>query len=874
MDKTSSFPKTEGSSDGNESGSSPSPLAQQDVIDFTEKGDFLFMDTGVDGESGNAKKSENDFDGNDEVMRLAARLAPAFEDAHDLFQVPAEFQKPGQHDDSGDDNFRKSCSDGMIGQEDDDLKFEISDLARSEELLRQEMEQANFFSNVFTNSPTNDELEEAGISQAEPPPSVSEADIGTSDLDAPEQNLDLPPIDEAYHVVHQTPQRKQQHEQSSSPRPSGRKTMSPSKSSSTASPAPIVAMGRVPVSYDLSNHQEFMEITIENGWYMVDLNRFLLPTSLLEFSAYLPSISDFCISCPENRLKTWYIGFAETSTTDQKHNYILSPLPVRTSVVHIRPDVLCGAVMDAVVAATSTLADTEPDQLKDHSILRRQGGHLELALTTADDLQFLVDVQLCTHKTNRCGRVLLVRIFRCSDPADQREPSLTSNGLPASPQTGVHGAEDETTPDACLYLREACALVQRIEIEATNATSKPHQQIRFRPAQSPSISDRDAIAGAFGKHLRKTYKACPSTQEGNITLPALNSDDWELLKSSWGWSHAIWEELESRSLTYSSLATTRFGAFPCLPTLDVHYCSQIRRYSRETMILQLLKSATQLEEYARDAEHACANVIALLRKAFNEYGVEPPPLPVAIPLTSYPLEHASPQALCPPWGLKVMETLNQVQAWVDEAGKKQAFTYDATAEGADLEALVQDSTGLAAQSVAAVVQAFQEQDDEEKGARLQRKNMQVLERLSVMKKHQMASVELLDQCTADRAQRAADELYGKTSVREVPLLKCGVVAGSNTGTCIVTARHILFVTQLVPLLAVGQKVHMFSLQEVEFELEENAPVFLKALPTVLRLEKDGQEVFSFRPSVGGTRIKTFLDIVKSLACSSKSVLST
>ncbi|KAL7566271.1 hypothetical protein ACA910_011330 [Epithemia clementina (nom. ined.)] len=826
-------------------------------------------------------------------MRLAARLAPAFEDAYDLFQVPAEFRKHASAADLRGDEYQNDKNNNSdeattTSHEDDDLDIEISDLEKSEALLRQEMEQANLFSKLVMNSlgsgggdfafPFPDDSPTSALTgettssfEPNPLPSVSEADIGSSDLDAPEQNLVLPPIDEDNHVINQSPAastNKKQVEQLSTPNRADSKEVS---TPSTHSPTPIVAMGRTPVAYDLKTHQKFMGVTVENGWYMVNMNRFLLPPSHRKMSAQLPCMFDYCVTCPETRLKNWYIGFSETSGKDKKHNFKLSPLPVRTSVIRIRPDVLCGAVMDAVYTATTTLIGNEPDQIREHSILRRQGGHLQLVLTTtAEDLQFLVDLQLCAHKSNQCPRSLIIRIFRCihSEQGEkQSSPPKTSTSY-----VRVSDMEDPKLPAACLHLREACALVQRIEIEATNATITPRHQIKFRPAQSPSFSDSDAIAQAFGKHLRKTYKACPSTKEGNMTLPALNSDDWQLLKASWVWSDAIWGELESRSLTYSSLATTRFGSFPCLPTLDVHYCSQIRKYSKEIMVVQLLKSATHLEEYARDSEYACANVIALLRKAYIDYGVEPPPLPVAIPLTSYPLEHASPQSICPPWGLKVMEALNHVQARVDEA--KQEFSFGKEYYGDELEAFVRDSTELAAHSVASVIEAFQRQDDEEKGARLQRKNRQVMERLSVMKKHQMVSVELLDQCTADKAQQAADDMHTKAKVREVPLLKFGVVVGSSTGTCTVTARHIIFVTQFLPVLGMGQKVSVFSLKDVEFELRENSPMFLTALPTIIALEKDGQEVYSFRPSAGGVRIKNFLDIIKSIACESKSVLSS
>jgi hypothetical protein len=62
------------------------------------------------------------------------------------------------------------------------------------------------------------------------------------------------------------------------------------------------------------------------------------------------------------------------------------------------------------------------------------------------------------------------------------------------------------------------------------------------------------------------------------------------------------------------------------------------------MIVSLLNAASDLEEYAREAEYACANLIQMLRPAFLEYKIEPPALPQPLPLTAYPLDFTPPQS--------------------------------------------------------------------------------------------------------------------------------------------------------------------------------------------------------------------------------------
>lgn len=61
----------------------------------------------------------------------------------------------------------------------------------------------------------------------------------------------------------------------------------------------------------------------------------------------------------------------------------------------------------------------------------------------------------------------------------------------------------------------------------------------------------------------------------------------------------------------STLASCAFGTFPALMSLDVHYCSQMRDICKENMIAALLKSAQELEIYAREAEYGCAKVRTL-----------------------------------------------------------------------------------------------------------------------------------------------------------------------------------------------------------------------------------------------------------------------
>lgn len=86
-----------------------------------------------------------------------------------------------------------------------------------------------------------------------------------------------------------------------------------------------------------------------------------------------------------------------------------------------------------------------------------------------------------------------------------------------------------------------------------------------------------------------------------------------------------------------------FGAFPALPTLDVHYCSQMKSLSKENMIVSLLKEARELEQFARESEYSCAQLIKCLHSTFQTYKLDPPPLPTAVALSAYPLDFQPPE---------------------------------------------------------------------------------------------------------------------------------------------------------------------------------------------------------------------------------------
>mmetsp|Transcript_56759 Transcript_56759/g.67994 ORF Transcript_56759/g.67994 Transcript_56759/m.67994 type:complete len:579 (+) Transcript_56759:220-1956(+) len=276
-----------------------------------------------------------------------------------------------------------------------------------------------------------------------------------------------------------------------------------------------------------------------------------------------------------------------------------TPQAIRACYITIRPDILCGAVMDAVTHAVDCCHG---------ELMKRQGGHLRAGLGDIG-----VDAQLCTRRTRECERVLVVRIILLEEPDGSLDDS--------------EAEEEDWIVEATNYW-----LAEKKGDEKT-ANIWPLKMLSPKKGQD---------------------------KERNNLFPCLSDDYAQLVKKSWKMIVDIIQELETRDLAYCTITTAPFGAFPSLPTLDAHYVAQLRHLSRENMITSLLKTARDLESFALENEHKCNNLTKLLHVAFNSYDIEPPILPEKKPLSAYPLKYDPPDELHPPWGKRVQSALEKI----------------------------------------------------------------------------------------------------------------------------------------------------------------------------------------------------------------------
>jgi hypothetical protein len=252
--------------------------------------------------------------------------------------------------------------------------------------------------------------------------------------------------------------------------------------------------------------------------------------------------------------------------------------------------------------------------------------------------------------------------------------------------------------------------------------------------------------------------------------------------------------------------------------------------------------------------------------------------------------------------MRVMEALNKVAVMTSEENSKEELISAMSPEKRRGEARL-TSLKMSDEAIQMVFNAFQWQDDEEQGARLGRKNVQVMDRLAKMQAHKRTSIAAIrdsygryawsllllagkvhclstflsfvfDISRNSQVVQAADDFHCKAQQAcpadekspedQVPLYKCSVLVRSSTGTCYITSTQILFVTQFIPLVG-GQMCTLFDLSGLEFVLSEGSSSLLNPLPASISMTRNGQEVYSFRPSHGAARLVAFLNVVQHMA---------
>ena len=240
-------------------------------------------------------------------------------------------------------------------------------------------------------------------------------------------------------------------------------------------------------------------------------------------------------------------------------------LPVRTVAIQIRPDVLCGAVMDAVYTAVQSL---------NGEVTKRQGGHLralvrgywmqegegqnfrpeERRLDTPMTLSNMfsptvptpthrrrksimfapptvLDAQLCTRKRSKYGeRILLMRCYRIDQGESIDDGQAT---CPSNPLLELAGFDDPhhsltSTPTNViedeqegLIIREAATLFQRMRYVATTGGSISFEIDGTSPVFPSNLSKDDIFHSPTRSKKKDKGASVYAQQIGNVLVSPL-----------------------------------------------------------------------------------------------------------------------------------------------------------------------------------------------------------------------------------------------------------------------------------------------------------------------------------------------------------------
>mmetsp|Transcript_2407 Transcript_2407/g.4996 ORF Transcript_2407/g.4996 Transcript_2407/m.4996 type:complete len:861 (-) Transcript_2407:23-2605(-) len=454
----------------------------------------------------------------------------------------------------------------------------------------------------------------------------------------------------------------------------------------------------------------------------------------------------------------------------------------RCCCVRVRPDVLCGAVMDAVSTALRESGCT---------IERRQGGHLIATLPWVE-----IDVQLCV-KRETLARVCILTAHEV--PLVGGEGVFRSNNTIASPDSTTAGNDQQDDE-----------IVSPTRID--QALSDPLEELRFS-SENLGFTRKLVDTVVSSTPLRRFSHGSPEDPKKSPQSPAEESDAHltppeKVKRRVWLYIGRTIEELESRDLLFASLDRCPFGAFPALPAIDKQMVQLLQVLAREKMKSQLLSQASELEEYARAAEYSCASIIDMLSPMFKAYEIPEIPLPKPMPLSAYPMDQIHiDDAL-------VLAAQQEVGAKVESWKRERtggAFDEDDTLNSARSDSEDEDLSdgsqktgdqGIAEECVKIVFSAVQRQYDVELMARVGRKNVQVMDRLAKMSTHKEKMLSALSNSEHPEAARLRSD-----SCSETPIYWCRVIrgAGGSQGRAYFSQGSITIVSTNTVTLGMGAK---------------------------------------------------------------------
>ena len=554
--------------------------------------------------------------------------------------------------------------------------------------------------------------------------------------------------------------------------------------------------------YTLGDHAEFLDLHKEvgicdDGYYFDDVGPFLMESNMSQL------IKEYCSPIPFHKLNTIYFGLDEKTETNHKQ------LPVRTLIFRLRPDIMVGVVIDAIQEACEGHTDFSA-----HMLSKFPEGHLRCLIIPKDETDSSVipycicDAVVATRRIGNMERELVLRLYHPSSDmvpqelwdkyymtAEQMQKQQDEIKLMASNESATSNGEGGIMIPMNLKLKESCCFLQYLSQKDNKADSR-----------SPENSPKSSTA-YFNSNFDPTFSVKLVKDLGVINrpiYPALNSEDWYLLQSSWQLISRIWQNLMLDNCPFHTIVD-----IPVIdptdesqdggdgsgggPILDLHYCAQIRQMARDCMLGEVMGSYNDLQRTLDEKEKIFSNFIQMMRRPWKRYQMKE-----LKETFSKPPMLKTPTNICPA-GFTIIAAMACKVAH-DDPNNPAAICDDA---------------------VQKVYKTFCSQDDLTARKNLKESNKIVMDRLVHIQKLQMNLVKDVETCPS--AQKAAKQFVklareatnsngrvDRLVLACVPLLDIQVLNGlcQITSTAIMCRSSGIFGTA---------KTFIFDLKAVKFE---------------------------------------------------------
>lgn len=402
-----------------------------------------------------------------------------------------------------------------------------------------------------------------------------------------------------------------------------------------------------PPPYLMADHCQHLhlktETTDDHQYWYCDWTNYFVPFNHASFRnefKRLPKlenvVKDYCQPFATNaEMQSMYVGLDTESmprkTTTEGGTDGPEPFPVRTTMIHLRPDAKQHIILQAVHQAFAAIHPIY------YHIIKSTMNEFH-ALGAHGSAPLVLVANVITHRTS-LERRLLLRFYHAEQLGDYLAESQLDDDLDIEMDLNKDRAEEKKKiKNAVLRSREEQPMsplkrqhtpLNEMMSEAS-ALVKLVQQHGFLPShRAPATSQEETsriLQSRSGQSFTSQSVLSIFYKDVRNLFPALATKDKQVLQESHPLLERIWSELELAKATHNTLITessSRFGMRPCQPNLDRPFCFHLAQISQHNMLMDLKQQMEKAEGILHEALTEYADFETYLKQVMmNEYLIQ------------------------------------------------------------------------------------------------------------------------------------------------------------------------------------------------------------------------------------------------------------